>query len=118
MPDERLKRVKEIDVLWIKNGKVEYSFEVENSTNITEAIIRGSNIEYETNRFIVIPKRRFKLLHKKFEEPMIKDRIQKEKWDVITYEQVDELLDRKVVKVEDLVDMAKAIDKQIEQKKL
>lgn len=118
MPEERSKRVKEIDVLWIKNGMVKYSFEVENSTNITEAIIRGSNIEYGTNRFIVIPKRRFKLLLRKFEEPMIKDRIQKEKWDVITYEQVDELLDKKYVKVEDLADMAKATEKRFEQKHL
>ena len=50
-----LDRIKQIDVLWLKHGR--YEFEVESTTGISEAIIRGSNIPEQLNpkRFIVIP---------------------------------------------------------------
>lgn len=41
---EKIDRIREIDALWLKNNEVVYEFEVENSTGISDAIIRGSNI--------------------------------------------------------------------------
>lgn len=98
IPDRRLKlsldgivgrereRVQEIDVLWYKNSKIHYEFEIENSTIITEAIIRGSNIPYQVKRFIVIPDEREAFLSKKIEEPALKERIKSDNWGFIRYD--------------------------------
>ncbi len=85
MPIDRLDRVKEIDVLWIKDDKIEYEFEVENTTQITEAIVRGSNIPYFAKKIIVIPDERETLLKNKFEEPLLKERVEKDNWKIISY---------------------------------
>ena len=90
IPKTNLDRVKEIDVLWYKNGKIEYEFEVENTTGITEAIIRGANIPYPVKKYIVIPDERENLIVRKMEEPALKDLIQDDEWGFIRY---DELLD-------------------------
>ncbi|MFQ6119491.1 MAG: hypothetical protein ACE5KE_06360 [Methanosarcinales archaeon] len=82
---ERLQRIKEIDVLWISDNVIEYAFEVENTTTITEAINRVSNIEYEIKRVIVIPEERIKFLKRKIKDPMLKERIEKEQWNIIVY---------------------------------
>ena len=56
---EKIDRIREIDALWLKNNEVAYEFEVENSTGISDAIIRGSNIpSTDVKRFIVIPEER------------------------------------------------------------
>lgn len=81
----RADRAKEIDVLWMKENKIEYEFEVENTTQITEAIVRGSNIPYPVKRFIIIPDEREKLLKGKFDEPLLKERIEKDNWKMVTY---------------------------------
>ena len=90
LPIERIDRVKEIDVLWIKKDKIEYEFEVENTTQITEAIVRGSNIPYLVKRFIVIPDEREKMLKNKFEEPLLKERVDNDRWKIITYKDLSE----------------------------
>jgi len=81
----KLIRIHEIDALWYKDGKISHSFEVENSTGITEAIVRGSNIEYHVKRFIIIPEERENLLSRKVKEPAIKDRIFNDNWMFIRY---------------------------------
>lgn len=85
LPIDRIERVKEIDVLWVKGNKVEYEFEVENTTQITEAIVRGSNIPYAVKRFIVIPDEREKILKSRFDEPLLKERIENDAWKMLTY---------------------------------
>lgn len=94
LPLERLERVKEIDVLWIQNNQVYYLFEVEHTTQITEAIVRASNIPYDIKRFIIIPKKREKLLKSKFEEPLLKERLEKEQWNIIIYDDLIEFYDK------------------------
>ncbi len=86
----RVDRVKEIDVLWIKENKIEYTFEVENTTQITEAVVRGSNIPYSVKRFIIIPDEREKLLKGKFDEPLLKERIEKDNWKMVTYSDLNQ----------------------------
>jgi hypothetical protein len=83
--DDCLKRVTAIDVIWYKEGVIKFIFEVENTTSITEAFVRGSNIPYSVRRFIVIPEEREKLLNRKFSEPMIKDYIEKYSWGTLFY---------------------------------
>jgi DNA modification methylase len=85
----KIDRVKEIDVLWYKNGRVCYEFEVEHSTAISEAIIRGANIPYKTKRFIVIPKEREHYLAKRIDEPFLKERLISDEWGFIRYGELE-----------------------------
>ena len=88
-----LSRIKEIDLLWLEDGRIRYEFEVENTTGISEAIIRGSNIpeDLKPKRFIIIPEEREKKLHKKLQEPILQQAIQKTKWEFILYKDLEQL---------------------------
>ena len=86
-----LERVKQIDVLWLDHGRIIYEFEVENTTGISEAIIRGSNISEDSGvkRFIIIPDDRENFLYKKLQEPILKETIRKIKWKFIRYSDLE-----------------------------
>jgi DNA modification methylase len=89
LPKDKIDRIKEIDALWLKSGEIFYEFEVENSTGISDAIIRGSNIpSTNVKRFIVIPEERKNLLLMKIAEPIIKESIEQYKWDFIFYDTI------------------------------
>jgi DNA modification methylase len=84
---EKIDRIREIDVLWLKGNEIVYEFEVENSTGISDAIIRGSNIpSTDVKRFIVIPEERKTLLLMKIAEPILKENIEQYKWNFIFYD--------------------------------
>lgn len=92
IPTTNLDRVKQIDVLWHDEGRVKYEFEVENTTAITEAIVRGSNIPHDTiRRVIVIPEEREKMLFKKMKEPLLNESLNKDKWRFLFYKDVESL---------------------------
>ncbi|MBI4727168.1 hypothetical protein HY768_08105 [candidate division TA06 bacterium] len=83
---QNAERVKQIDVIWHDRGRVQYEFEVENSTAITEAIVRGANIQGRNiKRIIVIPEEREGLLHRKLKEPLLGENIKKFNWKFIFY---------------------------------
>jgi len=71
VPPVNLMRIKEIDALWYKGEKIDWSFEVENTTGITEAIIRAANIPYGNHRYIILPDEREALLAKKTERARV-----------------------------------------------
>lgn len=84
---EKIERIKEIDALWLRNSEIEYEFEVENTTGISDAIIRGSNIPSTTvKRFIITPEERQKLLQMKIAEPILRESIEQYKWNFIFYD--------------------------------
>ncbi len=113
LPLQRLHRVREIDVLWFSGKTIKYVFEVENSTQITDAIIRASNIPYKTRKFIIIPKQRLSFLKKKFTEPMIQQRLSWDKWEVMTYDSVERLVDKKKLVVTDLNNSTEDLAKEL-----
>ncbi|MFH1545078.1 MAG: hypothetical protein ABIE23_03255, partial [archaeon] len=86
-------RIKMIDVLWLEDGRIKYEFEVENTTGISEAIIRGSHIpeELKVKRFVVIPKEREKKLNKKLQEPVLQQAVKKTNWKFILYKDLENL---------------------------
>lgn len=95
LPQEQLDRVKEIDVVWYENGEVTHEFEVENTTGITEAVVRGSNIpSTETKRFIVIPEEREDFFYRKISEPMLKDKVDEYNWRFIFYDALKTFYER------------------------
>ena len=98
---DKMKRIKEIDLLWIKNNKILYSFEIENSTQISEGIIRGSNIPYRTKRIIVIPESRERLLENKFKNVLLRDQIESGNWSVILYTQLNDFVQKRRKSLED-----------------
>jgi len=84
---DKIDRIREIDALWLKNNEVVYEFEVENSTGISDAIIRGSNLPSTSiKRYIVIPEERKNLLMMKIAEPILKENIEHFKWNFIFYD--------------------------------
>jgi 16S rRNA G966 N2-methylase RsmD len=86
----QLKRIENIDLLWCKDNNIISEFEIENTTSITEAIVRGSNIPYEINRYIVIPDERADLLKRKVKEPVLEGRIIDDNWKFIYYTKLEE----------------------------
>jgi 16S rRNA G966 N2-methylase RsmD len=87
---DQLKRIENIDLLWCKANNIVSEFEIENTTSITEAIIRGSHIPYEINRYIVIPEERADLLKRKIKEPVLEERIIEEDWKFIYYAKLEQ----------------------------
>lgn len=86
---EKLERIREIDVLWYEPNRIVYEFEVENTTGITEAVVRGSNIpDPETKRFIVIPEERQGKFYRKISEPMLREKIEELHWGFIFYDKL------------------------------
>jgi hypothetical protein len=88
-----LDRIRQIDVLWLEDGRIRFEFEVENTTGISEAIIRGSNIPGELNpkRFIIIPEERERFLFRKIQEPILAETINKAKWNFIRYDDLEKV---------------------------
>ncbi|MBS3056203.1 MAG: hypothetical protein J4473_02080 [Candidatus Aenigmarchaeota archaeon] len=95
IPTMNLDRIKQIDIIWHDEGRVRFEFEVENTTAITESIVRGSNIPHDSiRRIIVIPEEREKLLYRKLEEPMIKQVVEKDNWKFVFYGDVEDLYNK------------------------
>lgn len=89
VPLDSVKRVKEIDVVWFNKERVTHEFEVENTTGIWSAVIRGSCIPGEdVERFIVIPDERQKIFNDRISIPALQDRVQKERWRFILYDRL------------------------------
>ena len=87
VPLDKVKRVKDIDVIWFTKDKITHEFEVENTTGIWSAIIRGSYIpDGKVKRFIVIPEERQETFNNKISVPALRERIQKENWKFILYD--------------------------------
>lgn len=92
IPSVNIDRIKQIDVIWHDEGRVRYEFEVENTTAITEAIVRGSNIPHDKIvRIIVIPKERETLLSRKMKDPILQENIEKYGWKFTFYDDVEKL---------------------------
>jgi len=87
VPLENVKGIREIDVVWFTKTQITHEFEVENTTGIWSAIIRGSNIpDGQVKRFIVIPEERQETFYNKINVPALKERVQKENWRFILYD--------------------------------
>lgn len=88
-------RVAEIDVVWYSKQKALAEFEVENTTGITEAIIRGGNIKATTMiRTLVIPEERNRLLKRRVREPLLRELVVKYDWLGLTYGQLDSYIEK------------------------
>lgn len=79
VPPSRMPKIRNIDVLWLdEEDRIVSSFEVENTTSITSGIVRGSNIPYEADKYIVVPKERESLLVSRLDNEIIAERLRRE----------------------------------------
>lgn len=84
---DNTKRVKEIDVVWFTDEEVTHEFEVENTTGLWSAIVRGSSIpNTKVKRFMVIPDERLRTFNDRLNVPVLQERIKQEKWKYILYD--------------------------------
>ena len=110
IPTTNRERVNQIDVIWHDDGRVRYEFEVENTTAITEAIVRGSNIPYnDIVRIIVIPEEREALLSRKMKEPMFSEQISKFGWKFMFYKDIRKVFEEN--KKTNKIDASKVFEK-------
>lgn len=93
-----IKRIEEIDVIWHDGGKIKFEIEIENTTAITEAIVRGSNIPQmsvtDIKRIIIIPEEREKLLFRKMKDPILNENINKYGWKFLFYKDVERFFEK------------------------
>lgn len=113
IPTIDLDRVKQIDVLWYEDGRVLYAFEVENTTAITEAILRGSHIPSgKVKRFIIIPEERENLLFRKLNEPLLMESVEKDSWQFMFYKDIEEYFEKtrrkKKLEIKDIENLARS----------
>jgi 16S rRNA G966 N2-methylase RsmD len=112
LPQERLERIKAIDVLWLRQGEVVAAFEVENTTTITEAVIRVANIPYQIHKVILIPEERENLLARKIQEPGLQE-LGIKSWKFIFYDDLSKLYEkckrRQKIAISDLLSLSRPL---------
>ncbi|MDI6766425.1 MAG: DNA methyltransferase [Bacteroidota bacterium] len=111
--------VDDIDLLWIKNHNVEYAFEVESTTPMTDALQRCSNLEKTVSKVMLFPVDRENQFKQKLKSPMFYERFQGDNWSVVLFDVLYESWnkDKKRTCINDILNKPTTIQKQIEKKK-
>lgn len=83
-------RIEMIDMVWIKNDKVEFAIEVENSTNFTSGIQRASNLDIGISKLMVLPNKR-KAEFLSIKDPLFIESFKKYNWGYLFYDDIIKL---------------------------
>ncbi len=75
--------VSDMDILWIKDDTIQMAFEVECTTSMTSALLRGSNIEGGIKKAMFFPAEREKQFERKMKSPMFEERFKSDNWSYI-----------------------------------
>lgn len=78
--------VLDMDVLWLKNGKVLHAFEVECTTTMTSGLQRGSNLSASVPKTMVIPEEREKDFERKMKSPLFSEHFAKDNWSLLYFD--------------------------------
>jgi hypothetical protein len=90
MEKDKINRIAMIDMLWLKDNKIEYIIEVENTTKFTSGIQRASNVEIDIPKLMVVPdKRKNEFLG--INDPLFTDNFKNYNWDYIFYSEVKKI---------------------------
>ena len=96
-------------MLWIKeNDNIIASFEVENSTNFISGIQRGSNLNIEIPKIMLMPDKRKREFNNNT-DPLFKDQFNKFNWTYIYYSDLDKILLKDKINFNDFVSTTKKI---------
>ena len=80
------KVIENIDLIWIKGKEIKAMFEVESTTMMTSALMRGSNVDKRVNKYMVLPEEREGQLRNKLASPLFKDYFENENWQLIFFD--------------------------------
>ena len=78
--------IENIDLLWVKDKTVTALFEVESTTTMTSALLRGSNVDPEVDKFMVIPEERETEFSNKMTSPLFRQHFESEGWKLIYFD--------------------------------
>jgi len=70
----------DMDLLWLHEGSVVMAFEVEATTTMTSALLRGSNLPAKTPKIMVLPEEREDDFRRKMQSPLFKERYERDSW--------------------------------------
>lgn len=105
----RRERVEMIDVVWVADQKIQCIFEVENSTNFSSAIIRGSNIDKRISKFMIIPTSR-ELELKNYKDPLFTKSFIENNWKYIDYSDIERFARLSRSSLKGLIKISKEIE--------
>ena len=77
--------IEQIDLLWIKGRIIKAVFEVESTTSMTSALMRGSNIDQAVDKFMVIPEEREPQFKNKMTSPLFNEHFENENWKIAAH---------------------------------
>jgi len=83
---ENIKVIENLDLIWIKGNKIEAVFEVESTTSMTSALMRGSNVEKGVAKFMVIPEEREEQFNNKMTSPLFKEHFENDGWKLLYFD--------------------------------
>lgn len=78
--------IENIDLIWLKGKKIIAIFEVESTTSMTGALMRGSNVDKCVDKFMVLPEEREPQLKNKMTSPLFKEHFESENWRLIYFD--------------------------------
>ena len=84
---EKRTRIEMIDMVWVKDKKIDYVVEVENSTNFTSGIQRASNLDIDIKKIMLLPNKRKKEFLS-IKDPLFIDGFKKYNWGYMFYDDV------------------------------
>ncbi len=74
--------VDDIDILWIKDNKVKFAFEIECSTSMTSGLQRCSNV-YKSKKIMIFPQSRLRQFDSKMRSPLFSEKFKDENWSFV-----------------------------------
>jgi len=83
---KNIKTVLNMDILWIKGQTIVMAFEVEATTTMTSALLRGSNLPESTPKVMVFPEQRIGNFERKMQSPLFRDHFEKESWSCLYFD--------------------------------
>jgi 16S rRNA G966 N2-methylase RsmD len=86
--------VAQMDVLWLDGRNVVAAFEVEATTTMTSALLRGSNLPASVPKYMLIPDEREGTLEQKKKSPLFAQHFSEENWGVIYFSAFETAFDR------------------------
>lgn len=103
--------IEDIDLIWIKDDHIVKIFEIEATTSIISALSRGSNIDSNIPKYLILPEDRELQLLRKMKSPMFSERFVNDNWKIIYFyalqesyfknkgkTEIDELINKKISK--------------------
>jgi hypothetical protein len=78
--------VENIDLIWLKRDEIQAIFEVESTTGMTSALMRGSNVDAAVDKFLVLPEERENQFKNKLTSPLFKEHFENENWKLIYFD--------------------------------